>query len=298
MAEKERNPGSNDVRCVYCRWWTRHDGSVGYKSQVFAGHCSCRKFVIGDVTRSDAASMWAADKFGSRQDVDVIWQTGEDFHCKNYEQDTRVMKVPVPGGKSDLAKRRQKSWEDVSDNYLKDSYRTEEILKSKWIVDAVLAKYEFTRILEIGCGTGRNLAVVKEKMPTVELWGMDICRRAYNMARARVGKALLKVASVYHLPPNFIEDYFDMVLICSVFMFIPPGKDLAQAVSEVKRVAKRYIVEVEWCREGLPDKELTWNRDYTHMYEPEFKVIDMKSLAYAYIDKDLPLMMWVFERQK
>jgi ubiquinone/menaquinone biosynthesis C-methylase UbiE len=290
VAEKEGNPGSNDVRCAYCRYWTRHDGAEGYKTQKFAGHCSHPFYALGDKVRSDGFSLWAGDK------SEAFFQTGEDFHCKHFAQDTRVLKVPLPGGKSDLAKRRQKTWEDVSDNYLKDSYRTEEVLKSKWIVDNVLAKYEFSRLLEIGCGTGRNLAVVKEKMPTVELWGMDICRRAYNMARARVGKAVLKVASVYHLPPNFIEDYFDMVLICSVFMFVPPGKDLAQAVSEVKRVAKRYIVQVEWCREGENDKELTWNRDYTHMYEPEFKVIDMKSLAYAYIEKDLPLMLWCFER--
>lgn len=54
---------------------------------------------------------------------------------------------------------------------------------------ADLAVPEGGRVLEVGCGTGRNLALMARRYPTVQLVGIDISRAMLDTASARLARA-------------------------------------------------------------------------------------------------------------
>lgn len=116
-------------------------------------------------------------------------------------------------------------------------------------VDKLLSLVEISpgsRVLEIGCGKGKALACLGEKLrgSGVELSGIDVCpadiEEGRRLLEEREVKATVSCQDATHLP--FPDAYFDVVYGLAVLHHIP---DWPRAVAEVYRVLKesgRYFL--------------------------------------------------------
>ena len=109
---------------------------------------------------------------------------------------------------------------------------------SMWVMEATglgrwrlwLATGAQGRVLDLGCGTGRNLALLNTSVPPV---GIDPCLPSLLAARRRAPSAQLVKARAEALP--FRDGVFDAVLSGLVFCSVgdPPA-----ALREVRRVLR------------------------------------------------------------
>jgi len=89
------------------------------------------------------------------------------------------------------------------------------------------------RLLDIGCGAGTYINSVKKENPLLELYGVDVSRRAIKMARVYYPEIDFKVANINHLP--YPTNYFDAVVLRHVLEHLGDPK---QDLSEVRRVLR------------------------------------------------------------
>ncbi|ETX30257.1 O-methyltransferase [Roseivivax isoporae LMG 25204] len=79
-------------------------------------------------------------------------------------------------------------------------------------------------VLEIACGTGRNLARIDALVPGCRLYGLDISQEMLRSARARLGsRAMLAAgdATQFDAQALFGRDGFDRILISYAVSMIP-----------------------------------------------------------------------------
>jgi SAM-dependent methyltransferase len=110
-----------------------------------------------------------------------------------------------------------------------------------------------SRLLDIGCGTGRLLAQAARREPAAVLVGIDTDRDSIEIARDRARSAPspieLHLASAEHMP--FASDYFDIAV--AVFVIGDLDRETrSRVLAEGRRVLKpggRLLV-VDWARGG------------------------------------------------
>jgi S-adenosylmethionine-diacylgycerolhomoserine-N-methlytransferase len=82
-------------------------------------------------------------------------------------------------------------------------------------------------VLEIGCGTGRNLAQVGRRWPGVTLHGLDLSSEMLKSAEAQLGdEAVLALgdATAFSAPALFDRLHFDRVILSYALSMIPDWK--------------------------------------------------------------------------
>ncbi len=129
-------------------------------------------------------------------------------------------------------------------------------------------------VLEIGCGTGRNLVKVAERYPTARLFGMDISREmlaAAGQAVAAAGIAercrlALSDAEAFNPKQSFGREKFDRVYISYAVSMIPAWQGVVeQAIDLLAPGGSLHIVDFgdmkgqsAWRKSAL----YTWLRWY------------------------------------
>ena len=97
-----------------------------------------------------------------------------------------------------------------------------------------------TRILEIGCGTGKNLIALAEVFPGARITGLDLSSDMLDCARAKIAPFADRI-DLLHRPydgPVAGEDgKFDLIVISYALSMINPGFD------EVIRLCRRDLRE-------------------------------------------------------
>ncbi|MFW5856732.1 MAG: class I SAM-dependent methyltransferase [Planctomycetota bacterium] len=121
------------------------------------------------------------------------------------------------------------------------------------------------RVLEVGCGTARNLVALARRAPDADLYGLDLCREMLRTAerklarRGLAGRVTLRCAGAeaFHYRTTFgLERPFDAVFFSYALSMIPPWREaLSTAVANVRPGGDLYIVDF-WDQGGLP----TWFR--------------------------------------
>ncbi|MCV9961042.1 class I SAM-dependent methyltransferase [Pararhizobium sp. BT-229] len=82
-------------------------------------------------------------------------------------------------------------------------------------------------VLEVGCGTGRNLALIGRRFPQARLFGLDISAEMLVSAEAKLGRpgrtrTVLRVADATDFKPlEFGETGFDRIVISYALSMIP-----------------------------------------------------------------------------
>lgn len=98
-------------------------------------------------------------------------------------------------------------------------------------------------VLEIGCGWGRILSVVRRHMGEgVSVVGLDFGHPQLTLAKRNDPTSRLIEGNAVCLP--FKDNSFDVVYTMGVFMHIPPDQ-IASAYTEAIRVSRKYIVHGE-----------------------------------------------------
>ncbi len=107
-------------------------------------------------------------------------------------------------------------------------------------------------ILEIGCGTGRNLILAARRYPDARLYGFDISSEMLKSARADIARAgyadritvVEGDASQFDTSTLFNQPSFDRVFISYSLSMIPPWrKTLVPALTAVKPGGRLHIVD-------------------------------------------------------
>ena len=97
------------------------------------------------------------------------------------------------------------------------------------------------RVLEVGCGEGRQLTAIGSRFPDAELVGLDLPDVELMEAWDGIESAMVQ-GSALTLP--FADKSFDLVLVIEVLEHLP---DPEQALREIARVASgSVVVSVPW----------------------------------------------------
>ena len=97
------------------------------------------------------------------------------------------------------------------------------------------------RVLEVGCGEGRQLTAIGSRYPTADLVGLDLPDVELTEAWDGVESAMVQ-ASALTLP--FADNSFDLVMAIEVLEHLP---DPEQAMREIARVGSGSVVlSVPW----------------------------------------------------
>lgn len=118
------------------------------------------------------------------------------------------------------------------------------------------------RVLEIACGTGRNLALIGRAYPDCTLYGLDISREMLRTARSRLGgRAVLAQADAcdYDSGVLFGADGFDRVVLSYSLSMIPDWRAaLHLAARQLRPGGSLHVVDFgdqtglpRWFRRGL-----------------------------------------------
>ena len=110
-------------------------------------------------------------------------------------------------------------------------------------------------VLELGCGTGRNLALIARAYPAARLCGLDISAGMLETAAASIRRAGLAGrvtlargdASSFRALDHFGRDGFDRVVISYSLSMIPPWRRTI-----VWRPAARSTLSISAPRKGCP----------------------------------------------
>jgi len=83
-----------------------------------------------------------------------------------------------------------------------------------------VGRVEPRRIIEFGCGTGKNLELLRSLFPSAELFGVDVSSRILEVARNRS----ISNCSIFHYDglclPSEVNN-LDLVVVVNVFHHIP-----------------------------------------------------------------------------
>jgi ubiquinone/menaquinone biosynthesis C-methylase UbiE len=174
--------------------------------------------------------------------------------------------------RSDYGKNYKKIWQ-VRAGKLKSSHNLSDVseLYARQTTDYILTQVNLNaKILEYGCGFGRNIKGLEEKLDeSSEIHGVDISLPALKDGEKYThGKSFLHHVDGITIP--FEDSYFDFSFTSAVLEHIPP-KDFSKICEELLRVTKKTILHIEASR--------TYYTKYPHNYKKfyEKKGYDVKS---------------------
>lgn len=107
-------------------------------------------------------------------------------------------------------------------------------------------------VLEIGCGTGRNLVAVARRFPAAQAFGLDVSSEMLASARAAIHRAGVEGrvrvaqgdAARFDAQALFGRPAFDRVLVSYALSMIPPWREaLAQALDVVAPSGALEVVD-------------------------------------------------------
>lgn len=116
------------------------------------------------------------------------------------------------------------------------------------------------RVLEIGCGTGRNLILAAWRYPRARFYGVDISAVMLEQAQASIARGgvaapialALGDASNFDAPALFGEEKFERVFISYALSMIPPWREtIAHALDLLAPEGTLHIVDFG-DQAGLP----------------------------------------------
>ena len=129
--------------------------------------------------------------------------------------------------------------------------------------DQLLSEMDVTtgeKVLEIGCGTARNLIVLAGCHPDSMLYGLDASAAMLETARVKVDAARVKnivlktaLADDFSYDKTFdLSEPFDKIFFSYSISMIPPWREsIENALKNLKRGGEMFIVDF-YDQKGLP----------------------------------------------
>ncbi|MFW5798328.1 MAG: class I SAM-dependent methyltransferase [Planctomycetota bacterium] len=163
-------------------------------------------------------------------------------------------------------------WDHWAEKFARQSYQRE-LHESNWWLLEQLREARATEVLEVGCGFGRNLKLLDEKLDGVQvLAGVDLSLELLRKARLEElsGQVLLSCGDATALP--YHDEAFDCVVTHGMLMHVPPDA-VRRGIDELVRVTRRTL----WCIEehvtaesargkSFSINDYTFNHDYPELF--------------------------------
>lgn len=161
-------------------------------------------------------------------------------------------------------------------------------------------KHGIRRVLEGGCNVGLNLGDAARD-PDLDVWGLDIQREALRRAALAMPEATFVQGSLFDLP--FKDGWFDLAFTCGVLIHVPP-EGLPQAMAELYRVSKRYVMCAEYHDEReveVPYRGHTralWRRNYAQTWLDAFPDLEIVDQGYKGPEEGWDRITWTLLRKR
>jgi SAM-dependent methyltransferase len=149
------------------------------------------------------------------------------------------------------------NWDAYQESYFPKNLHSLPHQRSQWLVEE-LKKIEFSSILEIGCGCGRNLFHIKNSFPNSKLYGMDISSDAIQFAKSIVDADFVQ-GSFNDLKK--IQQKFDVIFSMASFCYTSPNI-FEQNIDTLLKLSTKYIFHFEDFGEGEKIESINGSQNY------------------------------------
>lgn len=136
-----------------------------------------------------------------------------------------------------------------------------------------------TSILEVGCGTGRNLVLTRRHYPTAKLYGLDISAEMLQTARNNLAggtqqPTLIVADATTFRPEDFGVSGFDRIMISYAVSMIPAWEDaITAALAGLNPKGSLHIVDF-----GQQERLPRWFRSVLQAWLRRFHVTPRANL--------------------
>lgn len=131
-----------------------------------------------------------------------------------------------------------------------------------------------SKILELGCGVGRNLAGLRT-IGYTNLWGIDISEKAIDFCKKYFFNlnAYLRVGSIEKLIVSIPDNCFELVFTMAILEHIHPSSEWI--FKEIARITK-YLITIE-------DEFIKSPRHFPRSYGDIFTELEMTQIGKPFI---------------
>jgi SAM-dependent methyltransferase len=136
----------------------------------------------------------------------------------------------------------------------------------------VFRSLEFDSAAEVGCGFGRILKRVLGPL-SVPLIGIDLSLDQLTEARDYAPTMRGRIASGIAEKLPLRDKSVDLVLASEVFMHLDP-EQVALALSEARRVSRKYVVNVDWFEDYMVGSQV--GHCFVHDYPALYRGLGLK----------------------
>lgn len=185
---------------------------------------------------------------------------------------------------------------DFGNDYTKRQMDTCEARRYIW---GEILPFSSGSILEVGANVGANLAAI-ESLGDFTLFATEPNKQAFQQL---ISKGICATDNVADNLESYADGMVDLVFTSGVLIHVPPER-LKASLSEIHRVARRYIIAAEYfapSEEMIPYRghdNALWRRDYGSLYLDQFPDLRCISCTFAWkrttgLDN---LTIWTFEK--
>jgi ubiquinone/menaquinone biosynthesis C-methylase UbiE len=211
-------------------------------------------------TRANDDGVWFALRHGSS----ISGSKDQEFRIINYDRSIHLLQVTD----EDEAVSRQSAWAGYTayhEHLPYDKQQAGAVRCSQWLA-TVCANLRPRSVLELGCGSGRNLYWLHKAMPTSRLEGVDVNPAAVGEARRQLGDtATIFEGSLYDLS-RWADESVDVVVTSGVLMHIPTDR-VDGVIREMHRIGRMAVVCFELHGASHSFDYHRYPRNYKNLYE-------------------------------
>jgi S-adenosylmethionine-diacylgycerolhomoserine-N-methlytransferase len=136
-----------------------------------------------------------------------------------------------------------------------DATRWSFLFGREQLLKTVASLHQPARILEIGCGTGRNLAAMTQLFPNAQLTGIDLSaamlEKAWRRLSPHVGRVKL-LHQAYNHPIHGTESRYDLIVCSYALTMFNPGWENAIACAKQDLADGGLFALVDFHRSPVP----------------------------------------------
>jgi S-adenosylmethionine-diacylgycerolhomoserine-N-methlytransferase len=138
--------------------------------------------------------------------------------------------------------------------------------------DKLLKQIQFApkqTVLEMGCGTGRNLMILQKQQPEIRLFGMDASQAMLNIASKKTTDSIILrqgLAQELDYQQFGLSEPFDHIIFSYVLSMIPEWREaIQQALKNLKPGGYLHIVDFS-DQKTMPSAFRYLLRQWLHLF--------------------------------
>ena len=190
--------------------------------------------------------------------------------------------------KNDAVSKTIRTYEETAEDFYKDHSDISEI---KNIADFFIKNLKGKKILDVGCGPGRDAKYFSEK--GLDITGIDLTKKFIEMASKNAPKARFIRMDMRKI--DFSPNTFDGIWSCASFLHLPKS-EAKSTLREFRRILKPRALLYISIKEG--DKEKFVKKDEYKGYTKLFAFYSKKELKNLIKSSKFNILKIIINRKK